>query len=275
MSSPYFQFMHKWNREHGYNSFYGSNKREFLGAWRDEKQKEDNVINPQPRLERASMEAEDMNRAEPFAERQQRIAPKSTINTRKSMSDVLNNPDLLKNIYGYMGNEGYFRENISLGYTIFRFYLNTYEQSKSFFSVDKKHEVFGRLYMFFIPKDEKLHQQIKNIILEEIENVVLNRFAWTTNEKLALQLTEKQKENILSKKYVQKYINDTKKEINDASTNKEMAKILKSMFSLFNIEAFRMKYKLRGIPLFNIYKKTYALINRKPIYNAEDPNMNV
>jgi len=78
MSSPYFQFMHKWNREHGYNSFYGSNKRAFLGAWRAEKEKDDNTVTPQPRLERASMEAEDVNRAEPFAERQQRIAAKST-----------------------------------------------------------------------------------------------------------------------------------------------------------------------------------------------------
>jgi hypothetical protein len=119
MSSPYFQFMHKWNREHGYNSFYGSNKRAFLGAWRAEKEKDDNTVTPQPRLERASMEAEDINRAEPFAERQQRIAAKSTnVKSAKKMKDkkILTNEekgDIMYNIWSLLHKYHVAHDNIS------------------------------------------------------------------------------------------------------------------------------------------------------------------
>lgn len=119
MSSPYFEFMHKWNREHGYNSFYGSNKRAFLGAWQAEKQQADNTVKPQPRLELASMEAEDVNRAEPFAERQQRISAKSTnIKPAKKIKEkkILTNEekgDIMYNIWSLLHKYHVAHDNIA------------------------------------------------------------------------------------------------------------------------------------------------------------------
>ena len=50
--SKYHKFMREFNREKGYNSFYGSNKKDFLDAWARTK-------------EPAVMDREDINRIEP------------------------------------------------------------------------------------------------------------------------------------------------------------------------------------------------------------------
>ena len=65
MSQKYYNFMREFNRDKGYTSFYGSNKKDFQDAWARAK---DVSIKPRPEIaEMAGMGAEDINRAgQPF-----------------------------------------------------------------------------------------------------------------------------------------------------------------------------------------------------------------
>jgi hypothetical protein len=65
MGQKYYNFMREFNRDKGYTSFYGSNKKEFLDAWARSK---GTTIKPRPEIaENTGMGAEDINRAgDPF-----------------------------------------------------------------------------------------------------------------------------------------------------------------------------------------------------------------
>ena len=90
MTTPkynYNEFLKKWSSEKNISSFFGSDKPDFLKAW--------NSAKTGNKVEMESMGGEDINRAgEPF---KKPVAKKVSV-----ASKVLDNPDLMKLIEGYV-----------------------------------------------------------------------------------------------------------------------------------------------------------------------------